>query len=287
MMTGMPEVTRRKPPWLNKKIRLGDCADTQVLLHGLRLNTVCSQAACPNIGECFAAHQATFLILGKNCTRACAFCNVRHEAPETVDPGEPRRVADAVRRLGLTHAVITSVTRDDLSDGGALHFAEAIARVRQASPETRIEVLIPDFASNQEAIKTVVAAQPDIIAHNVETVPRFYPAARAQADYRRSLEVLGLVKKFDGAMRTKSGIMLGLGERDGEVAAVMRDLRRVNADYLSIGQYLAPSIRHYPVQEYVAPDIFARYRERGMALGFLYVAAGPYVRSSYRAHEYR
>ncbi|MDD5135801.1 MAG: lipoyl synthase [Candidatus Omnitrophica bacterium] len=275
-----------KPAWLNKKINLNTCSGMKESLRGLRVETVCEQAMCPNIGECFGRGEATFLILGKRCTRMCGFCNIEKGKPEPPDAEEPLRVAEAVARFHLKHVVITSVTRDDLSDGGAKLFADTVLNVRERSPGVTIEVLIPDFRLSAEALRLVSEAAPDIIAHNVETVPSLYPMARQGSDYRRSLEVLGFIKEFFPHRKTKSGIMLGLGEREDEVISVMKDLRSVKCDFLSIGQYLAPSRRHYPVKEYVEPRRFGLYKEKGECLGFLHVESAPYVRSSYRASEY-
>jgi lipoic acid synthetase len=276
---------QRKPEWLRKKINPGDQSEMRQLLGELRLNTVCQQALCPNISECFACGQATFLILGKNCTRLCSFCNVEKTIPLPVDSDEPARVAEAVARLKLSHVVITSPTRDDLPDGGASLYAATVAAIRSSSPATRIELLIPDFQGDVSSLESVVAARPDIIAHNVETVPRLYQI-RNGADYARSLEVLRLCAGLAPDIRTKSGIMLGMGEQEGEVLQVFRALRDAECDYLSIGQYLAPSRRHYPVQEYVRPELFESLRSAALEMGFSHVESGPYVRSSYHAGKY-
>jgi len=276
---------RRKPEWLQKRVNPGEQAAMRALLGELRLNTVCQQALCPNISECFRCGQATFLILGTNCTRLCAFCNVDKAVPLPVDRDEPARVAEAVQRLKLAHVVITSPTRDDLADGGAGLYAATVAAVRAAAPATRIEPLIPDFQGDRQSVATVVQAGPDIIAHNVETVPRLYHI-RSGADYGRSLDVLRLCRELASAIPTKSGIMLGMGETEEEVVQVLHDLRQIGCAYLSIGQYLAPSRRHYPVQEYVRPEAFERLRETALAMGFSHVESGPYVRSSYHAGQY-
>ena len=276
---------QRKPEWLRKKVNPGDQSEMRQLLGELRLNTVCQQALCPNISECFACGQATFLILGRNCTRLCSFCNVEKTAPLPVDNDEPARVAEAVQRLKLSHVVVTSPTRDDLPDGGAGLYAATVAAIRRSSPATRIELLIPDFQGVVPSLKQVVAARPDIIAHNVETVPRLYHI-RSGADYRRSLEVLRTCAALAPDIRTKSGIMLGMGEEEGEVLQVLHDLRDVCCAYLSIGQYLAPSRLHYPVQEYVPPERFESLREQALEMGFSHVESGPYVRSSYHAGKY-
>ena len=271
---------------MNKKINLKDCAGLKKKLSGLGLNTVCEEALCPNIGECFSKSQATFLILGKICTRQCSFCGVKRGSPSPVDPEEPERVAEGVRRLDLKHVVITSVTRDDLSDGGARAFIDTISSVRALERRVTIEILTSDFNLNKDAIRKVVRARPDIFAHNIETVPRLYKKARLGADYHRSLELLSYIKECDRGMPVKSGIMLGLGEREDEVQEVFRDISDTGCDLLSIGQYLAPSKGHLPVEEYIAPERFDLYKERALAAGFRHVMSGPYVRSSYSAAEY-
>lgn len=255
------------------------------LLGELRLNTVCQQALCPNISECFSCGQATFLILGKSCTRLCSFCNVDKTVPLPVDSDEPLRVAEAVQRLKLSHVVVTSPTRDDLPDGGASLYAATVQAIRAASPATRIELLIPDFQGDVSSLEAVVASRPDIIAHNVETVPRLYQI-RSGADYHRSLEVLRACAGMAPEIRTKSGIMLGMGEAEAEVLQVISDLRDVGCAYLSIGQYLSPSRRHYPVQEYATPELFESLRLAALETGFSHVESGPYVRSSYHAGKY-
>lgn len=275
----------RKPEWLQKKINPAAHAEMEGLLGELRLHTVCQEARCPNITECFRERQATFLILGADCTRLCSFCNVTKKTPLPPDAGEPARVAEAVARLRLAHVVITSPTRDDLVDGGAGHYAETIAAIRSVSLVTTVELLIPDFQGSAESLRAVVAAAPDIIGHNVETVPRLYHI-RAGADYGRSLAVLGTLKALAPAGKTKSGIMLGLGEAEEEVLQVMADLREVGCSYLSLGQYLAPSRGHHAVHEFVRPEVFERLREKGEAMGFAHVESGPYVRSSYHAAHY-
>lgn len=276
---------QRKPEWLRKKVNPGDQSGMRQLLGELRLNTVCQQALCPNISECFACGQATFLILGKNCTRLCSFCNVEKTTPLPIDRDEPARVALAVARLKLSHVVITSPTRDDLPDGGASLYAATVEAIRSLSPATRIELLIPDFQGVVSSLEAVTAACPDIIAHNVETVPRLYQI-RSGADYRRSLEVLRACAGLAPDISTKSGVMLGMGELEVEVLEVLRDLRSVGCCYLSIGQYLAPGRRHYPVQEYIRPELFESLRVQAMEMGFRHVESGPYVRSSYHAGKY-
>jgi lipoic acid synthetase len=276
---------QRKPVWLRKKVNQGEQSDMRRLLGNLRLNTVCQQALCPNISECFSCGQATFLILGTNCTRQCSFCNVEKSTPLPVDPDETGRIAEAVLKLKLSHVVITSPTRDDLPDGGASVYAATVSAIRTASPHTRIELLIPDLKADPVSLQCVVSSRPDIIGHNVETVPRLYHV-RSGADYNLSLNVLRTCSEMDTDIAIKSGIMLGLGEKVEEVVQVMTDLRAVGCRFLSIGQYLAPSRHHYPVQEYVPPDVFERLREAGTDLGFSHVESGPYVRSSYHAGEY-
>ncbi|MBC7961626.1 MAG: lipoyl synthase [Steroidobacteraceae bacterium] len=276
---------QRKPEWLRKRVNPGEQTGMRQLLGELRLNTVCQQALCPNISECFSCGQATFLILGRNCTRLCSFCNVDKTAPLPVDVDEPGRVAEAVSRLKLSHAVITSPTRDDLPDGGAEVYAATVAAIRAVSPATRIELLIPDMQGQRASLAVVAAARPDIIGHNIETVPCLYHI-RSGADYRRSLDVLKTIRELAPEIRTKSGIMLGMGEVEQDVLEVFRDLRGVDCDYLSIGQYLAPSRAHYPVQEYIPPARFDELRRAALELGFSHVESGPYVRSSYHAGQY-
>jgi lipoic acid synthetase len=278
-------IITRKPEWLQKKISPAAHAEMERMLGDLRLHTVCQEALCPNITECFRAKQATFLILGRICTRRCSFCNVTKQAPLPVDPAEPARVAAAVRRLNLAHVVITSPTRDDLPDGGAEIYARTVAAIRSQAPTTRIELLIPDFQGEGRSIEAVVQAAPDILGHNLETVPRLYEI-RLGADYQRSLAVLRMASELAPALPTKSGIMVGLGEEEGEVLAVLADLRKVGCSYVSIGQYLAPSRNHYPVSFYLAPDRFEYYRQQALAMGFAHVESAPYVRSSYHAGEY-
>jgi lipoic acid synthetase len=276
---------QRKPDWLRKKVNSGEQAEMRNLLGELRLNTVCQQALCPNISECFSCGQATFLILGTNCTRQCNFCNVNKQQPLPVDVGEPVRIAEAVAKLKLSHVVITSPTRDDLSDGGAEVYSLTVAAIRQQSPRTKIELLIPDLLGNSASLELILLSHPDIIAHNVETVPRLYHL-RSGAEYARSLEILRLCAEKPRGISTKSGIMLGMGEKGSEVEQVIEDLRRVDCRFLSIGQYLSPSKKHYPVQEYIQPEVFVRLRELALKAGFSHVESGPYVRSSYHAGQY-
>jgi lipoic acid synthetase len=280
---------RRLPAWLKKRLPAGGGDAVRRLLDELRLATVCVSARCPNRAECFARGTATFMILGDRCTRSCRFCAVASGDPTPVRAEEPQAVADAAKRLNLRHVVITSVTRDDLPDGGAGHFAETIRAVKRRQPHATIEVLVSDFQGDPAAVNCVLAARPDVFNHNVETVPRLYPQARPQADYRRSLEVLRHVKRRaaaeGGRVYTKSGLMVGLGETPEEIHETMSALRQVECDILTIGQYLQPSQTLLPVARFVPPDEFAAWESQGRNMGFLAVAAGPFVRSSYRAEE--
>ena len=277
-----------KPDWLRVKApqrqRIGEVAD---LLQDLRLNTVCQEASCPNIGECFAGGTATFLIMGPGCTRACPYCDIDFDrSVRELDPSEPERLGEAVARLGLSHVVITSVNRDDLADGGASQFVACIAQVRARSPLTTIELLIPDFCGNWQALATVMDASPDVLNHNIETVPRLYKKARPQGIYERSLELLQRVRQGWPRTYTKSGLMVGLGESDAEVIEVLADLRRHQVDILTIGQYLSPGPKHLPVDRFVTPEQFETFRQHGEGeLGFLQVVSTPLTRSSYHAGE--
>ncbi|MDD4297450.1 MAG: lipoyl synthase [Ruminiclostridium sp.] len=275
-----------KPEWLRIKAHSTKGHEiVEEILKNFNLNTVCDEASCPNRGECFSRKTATFMILGSVCTRGCTFCNVSKGKPVSVDDNEPFNVAQAVKALALKHTVITSVTRDDLPDGGAGHFSRVIAAIKKEAPNVTIEVLIPDFKGNNDALKKVVDANPKIINHNIETVPKLYHEVRPQADYHRSLELLKKVKEIDSSIFTKSGIMLGLGEKKDEVLFVFNDLREAGCDFLTIGQYLAPSSAHHKVVEYIHPDQFKILKEDAYKMGFLYVASGPFVRSSYMAEE--
>ncbi len=277
---------KRKPEWLRIDMNKGRSLDyVQDILRRFSLNTVCEEANCPNRMECFSKNTATFMILGSQCTRNCRFCNVTHAAPQPVDPEEPRKVAEAASELGLKHVVITSVTRDDLPDGGARHFAQVIREVNAIDSNIAVEVLIPDFRGSYMALETVVKAKPQILNHNIETVPRLYSEVRPSAIYVRSIQLLARVKFMNDRIFTKSGIMLGLGEREDEVLQVLEDLRIAGCDFLTIGQYLAPSTKHYPVVEYVTPEVFRRYKEAALDMGFSFVASAPLVRSSYNAAE--
>ncbi len=275
-----------KPAWIRVKAPTSPVyGETKALMRALNLNTVCEEAGCPNIGECWAKRHATMMILGAVCTRACAFCNVATGLPDRLDPHEPAHVAEAVAKLGLAHVVITSVDRDDLDDGGAAHFAEVITRIHDAAPGTTVEVLTPDFQRKPGAIETVVAARPDVFNHNLETVPRLYPTVRPGARYFASLRLLQRVKEVDPAMFTKSGIMVGLGEGAEEVRQVMDDLRAADVDFLTIGQYLQPTPKHHAIDRFVTPDEFAAYAGAARAKGFLLVSSSPLTRSSYHAGE--
>jgi lipoic acid synthetase len=276
--------TPSKPPWL--RVRLADSPglrETRSLVRALRLHTVCEEAACPNLGECWEQRHATVMILGSVCTRACSFCNVATGRPDAVDAGEPERVAEATARLGLRHVVVTSVDRDDLGDGGAAHFAACIGAIRRRAPGVTIEVLTPDFRRKPGALEVVARARPDVWNHNLETVPRLYRAVRPGASYGHSLRLLARAKALADGIFTKSGIMVGLGEGEVEVDAVLDDLRGAGVDFVTIGQYLRPTPRHVPVARFVPPEEFARYRERALAKGFLQVSASPLTRSSYHA----
>jgi lipoyl synthase len=272
----------RKPEWLKVRISHNKTFHgVRDLMKGLQLNTVCEEAACPNRGECWSLGTATFLIMGDTCTRSCGFCNVKTGRPLPLDPGEPQRVAEAVRAMNLRYAVITSVDRDELPDAGAAHFAETIRVVRALNPHCRVEVLIPDFKGMEESLAIVCDAQPDVLAHNMETVARLHLAVRPQAKYWRSLQVLGRAKKR--GMIVKSGIMVGLGETRLEVVQVMRDVADVGCDLFTIGQYMQPTPRHLPVIEYLHPDVFTEYKIIGKRLGLAHVESGALVRSSYHA----
>jgi lipoic acid synthetase len=276
----------RKPPWIRVKAPVSpEYHATRRLIREHALHTVCEEAACPNIGECWKDKHATVMILGATCTRACSFCNVATGRPDLLDPHEPDRVGEAVGKLGLKHIVVTSVDRDDLDDGGAGHFARTIAAIRAAAPDTTIEVLVPDFLRKDGAIETVVAARPDVLNHNLETVPRLYAEVRPGARYFHSLRLLDEVKRIDPTMFTKSGIMVGLGEDKGEVLQVMDDLRSAQVDFLTIGQYLQPTPKHHAVERFVTPDEFETYRRQALGKGFLMVSASPLTRSSYHAGD--
>ncbi|MQP63743.1 lipoyl synthase [Niveispirillum sp. SYP-B3756] len=276
----------RKPEWLRVKAPTSrEYAETRDLMRGLKLHTVCEEAACPNIGECWKKKHATFMILGAICTRACAFCNVATGKPLALDPHEPEKVAEAVGGLDLEHVVITSVDRDDLPDGGADHFARTIRAIRQTAPKTTIEILTPDFMRKPGAVELVAEARPDVFNHNLETVPRLYPTIRPGARYFTSLALLQRVKEVDPSIFTKSGVMVGLGETKEEVGQVMDDLRAADVDFLTIGQYLAPTPKHAAVDRFVTPEEFASYETIARGKGFLMVSSSPLTRSSYHAGD--
>ena len=277
---------KRKPAWIRVKAPVSrEYQATRAVVKENNLHTVCEEAACPNIGECWAQRHATMMIMGSICTRACSFCNVATGKPGALDPFEPTNVATAVAKLGLKHVVITSVDRDDLADGGAEHFAQVIRAVRAAAPETTIEILTPDFLRKDGALEVVVAAKPDVFNHNLETVPRLYPEVRPGARYFHSLRLLDEVKRLDPSMFTKSGIMVGLGESKSEVLQVMDDLRSADVDFLTIGQYLQPTPKHHFVDRFVTPEEFKQYETMAYNKGFLMVSASPLTRSSYHAGD--
>jgi lipoic acid synthetase len=277
----------RKPDWIRVKAPVGKVfAETRDLMRRLNLATVCEEAACPNIGECWTKKHATVMILGDTCTRACAFCNVKTGMPRAVDRLEPQHVADAAAELGLEHIVVTSVDRDDLPDGGASQFVKVIEALRRTTPKTTIEILTPDFRNKADAaVESIVAARPDVYNHNLETVPRLYPTIRPGARYYASLRLLESVKRLDPSIFTKSGLMTGLGEQRLEVHQVMDDMRSAGVDFLTMGQYLQPTPRHARVEEFVTPQVFAAYAAIARAKGFLLVAASPLTRSSYHAGD--
>jgi len=277
-------VARRHPPWLKVRAPGGPgFAETMATVRELGLHTVCQEARCPNIGECWGHRTATFMLLGDTCTRNCGFCAVTHGRPLAVDPAEPLRVASAVARLGLRHVVVTSVNRDDLADGGAAHFAATARAIKRLLPGCRVEVLVPDFQGNLASVAEVVASPIDVFNHNLETVPRLYRRVRAGARYARSLAVLEAAHGGRDRLLTKTGLMLGLGETQEELASVFRDLRSIRCDILTLGQYLRPSGEHLPVERYVPPEEFTALGAEALALGFRHVEAGPLVRSSYHA----
>jgi lipoic acid synthetase len=276
----------KKPPWIRVKAPVSrGFAETQAIMRAYGLHTVCEEAGCPNIGECWEKKHATFMIMGDTCTRACAFCNVKTGLPGPLDADEPARVAEATVKLGLRHVVVTSVDRDDLDDGGAGHFAAVIRAIRKQCPAATIEVLTPDFLRKPGAVETVVAAGPDVFNHNLETVPAKYLTVRPGARYFASIRLLQQVKEIDAAMFTKSGIMVGLGEQRNEILQVMDDLRAADVDFLTIGQYLQPTRKHHPVERFVPPEEFRAYETIAYAKGFLMVASSPLTRSSHHAGD--
>ncbi len=278
-----------KPNWLRVKApQIQRVGSVKGILRDLGLNTVCEEASCPNIGECFQAGTATFLIMGPACTRACPYCDIDFEKkPQALDPFEPINLAEAVKRLNLNHVVITSVNRDDLPDGGASQFVRCIEEIRKVSPHTTIELLIPDLCANWDALATILQAKPEVLNHNTETIPRLYRRVRPQGDYQRSLELLQRSREIAPWIYTKSGIMVGLGEKDQEVRQVMQDLRSVDCDILTIGQYLQPTQKHLGVQDFIRPEQFEEWRIYGESLGFLQVVSSPLTRSSYHAEQVR
>jgi lipoic acid synthetase len=283
---GSEEPRVRLPEWARKRGSLGSAArPVRVLLRQQQLNTVCEEARCPNLGECFARGTATFMLLGDRCTRRCGYCAVDTARPEPLDPAEPARVAEAAARLRLRYVVLTSVDRDDLPDGGASQFAATTLAVRAALPSAAVEVLTPDFKGDREALLAVLEASPAVFNHNIETVPRLFPRLRPQGRYALSLELLRAAKELRPAQATKSGLMVGLGERDGEIEPVLRDLRAAGVDTVTIGQYLRPTRRHAPVDRYVTPDEFRAYEAAARSLGFERVYSGVFVRSSFNAEE--
>lgn len=279
-------VWKKKPAWIRVKAPTSpEYMETRRIMRTHKLNTVCEEAACPNIGECWAKGHATMMILGDTCTRACSFCNVKTGKPGALDPFEPENVAQSVAKLGLAHVVVTSVDRDDLADGGADHFARTITCIRQASPKTTVEVLVPDFQKKPGALEMVVEAKPDVFNHNMETVPRLYASVRPGARYFHSLRILAEVKEMDPSIFTKSGIMVGLGEQREEVLQIMDDLRSADVDFMTIGQYLQPTAKHHVLDRFVTPEEFAAYERNAYGKGFLMVSATPLTRSSYHAGD--
>jgi lipoic acid synthetase len=277
----------RIPPWLRIKLPSNEnFSNTSDLIGDLRLNTVCQSAKCPNKWECFSKNVATFLVMGAICTRNCAFCNITSGDLEPLDPTEPSRVAEAARRLALKHVVVTSVTRDDLPDGGAAHFAATIRAVREAMPDCTVEVLIPDFQGDEAALAAVLDARPNVLNHNLETVPGLYSDIRPQADYRQSLDLLRNAKRMAPAIPTKSGIMVGLGETDEQIMTTLDDLAAINCDIVTIGQYMQPSRLHPMVKRYVEPEVFDMYAEEGRKRGIRHMFSAPLVRSSYNAADF-
>jgi lipoic acid synthetase len=280
------KVLVQKPKWLRRRLPSGsDYEKVKGMIHNDRLHTVCQEAKCPNMWECFSQKTATFLIMGSRCTRNCRFCSVRPGPLEPPDPAEPARVADVVHQMGLKYVVVTSVTRDDVADGGASLFARTIIEIRRKMKDACVEVLIPDFQGNRDALHTVLEARPDVLNHNIETVPRLYPQVRPQAEYQRSLDIIRWTHAYDSEMPTKSGLMLGLGEEEMEVANTLVDLHSAGCRILTLGQYLQPSKDHLPVERFIPPEEFEAWRKKAIKVGFTEVASGPFVRSSYHAKE--
>lgn len=276
---------QKKPDWLRVQYNREAVEEVARLMKDLKLNTVCKEANCPNLGECYKKHTATFMVMGSACTRNCRFCNVSCAKPQPLDPDEPRHLAEVAKKLALRHVVVTQVTRDDLPDGGAAHMAAVVRAVHETCPGTTVEVLISDLKGSEDALRVVLDAKPEVLNHNVEMVSRLYHDVRPQARYERSLKVLSDSKKFAPNILTKTGFMLGLGETDDEVYALMDDIRATGCDILTISQYLQPSPQHWPLQRYVTPEEFARFKDIAMEKGFKFVASSPLVRSSYRAAE--
>ena len=275
-----------KPKWLRVKLPTGEkYTELRGLVDKYKLNTICTSGSCPNMGECWGEGTATFMILGNICTRSCGFCGVKTGRPETVDWDEPEKVAQSIKVMNIKHAVITSVDRDDIKDGGSIIWAETVKAIRRLNPNTTLETLIPDFQGNTTNIDRIIAVHPEVVSHNMETVKRLTREVRIQAKYERSLEVLNYLKK-QGVNRTKSGIMLGLGETEAEVIETMQDLRKVNLDIITIGQYLQPSKKHLPVKEFIRPEQFEKYEKIGLEMGFRHVESGALVRSSYHAQKH-
>ena len=285
-MNIQPKVRIQKPSWLKRRLPTGpDYERVKALISKGGLHTVCQEAKCPNIWECFSKHTATFMIMGSRCTRSCRFCAVAHGPTTQPDPEEPSKVAEAARKMNLNYVVITSVTRDDLPDGGAAFFAGTIQQVRKQIPDAMVEVLIPDFQGNRNALKTVLKARPDVLNHNIETVPRLYSTVRPEANYKCSLELLKQARQYDQSVATKSGLMLGLGELPDEISRTLDDLVKAGCSMLTLGQYLQPSKQHLPVERFVPPEEFDNWRKTAIKTGFSQVAGGPFVRSSYHAKE--
>ncbi len=275
----------KKPKWLRVKLPVGKkYTELRSLVDKYKLNTICASGSCPNMGECWGEGTATFMILGNTCTRSCGFCGVKTGRPDTVEWDEPEKVARSIKIMGIKHAVITSVDRDDLKDGGSIIWAETVDAIRRANPKTTLETLIPDFQGNTNQMDRVIAVHPEVVSHNMETVRRLTREVRIQAKYDRSLSVLKYLK--ENGMRTKTGLMLGLGEMEEEVIQTMKDLREVNCDVITLGQYLQPSKKHLPLKEFVTPEQFKKYETIGLEMGFMYVESGPLVRSSYKAHKH-
>ena len=275
----------KKPKWLRVKLPVGKkYTELRSLVDKYKLNTICASGSCPNMGECWGEGTATFMILGNTCTRSCGSCGVKTGRPDTVEWDEPEKVARSIKIIGIKHAVITSVDRDDLKDGGSIIWAETVDAIRRANPKTTLETLIPDFQGNTNQMDRVIAVHPEVVSHNMETVRRLTREVRIQAKYDRSLSVLKYLK--ENGMRTKTGLMLGLGEMEEEVIQTMKDLREVNCDVITLGQYLQPSKKHLPLKEFVTPEQFKKYETIGLEMGFMYVESGPLVRSSYKAHKH-